>query len=149
WQAHFYSTGIEIYNQTKGQITHFVAGIGTGGTIMGTGRRLKVYNPNIEVIGIQPAYPFHGIEGLKHIESSIKPGIFDETFLDRTIFVDTEEAYELTRRLAKEEGLFVGQSSGAALAGAIKLAKELESGLIVTVFPDGGDRYLSTRVWGK
>ncbi len=149
WQAHFYSTGIEIYNQTKGQITHFIAGIGTGGTIMGTGRRLKVYNPNIEVIGIQPAYPFHGIEGLKHIESSIKPGIFDETFLDRTIFVDTEEAYELTRRLAKEEGLFVGQSSGAALAGAIKLAKELEEGLIVTVFPDGGDRYLSTRVWGK
>ncbi|MGC8588641.1 MAG: cysteine synthase B, partial [Hydrogenobaculum sp.] len=149
WQAHFYSTGIEIYNQTKGQITHFVAGIGTGGTIMGTGRRLKVYNRNIEVIGIQPAYPFHGIEGLKHIESSIKPGIFDETFLDRTIFVDTEEAYELTRRLAKEEGLFVGQSSGAALAGAIKLAKELEEGLIVTVFPDGGDRYLSTRVWGK
>ncbi len=149
WQAHFYSTGIEIYNQTGGKITHFVAGIGTGGTIMGTGRRLKVYNQDIQIIGIQPAYPFHGIEGLKHIESSIKPGIFDETFLDRTIFVDTEESYDMTRRLAREEGLFVGQSSGAALIGAIKLAKELEEGLIVTVFPDGGDRYLSTRVWGK
>ena len=86
---------------------------------------------------------------LKHIESSIKPGIFDETFLDRTIFVETEDAYEMTRRLAKEEGLFVGQSSGAALVGSIKIAQELEEGFIVTVFPDGGDRYLSTRVWGS
>ncbi len=151
WKAHFYSTGIEIWNQTEGRITHFVAGIGTGGTIMGTGRRLKVYNPDIQVIGVQPAYPFHGIEGLKHIESSIKPGIFDENFLDRTIFVETEEAYEWARKLVKEEAVFVGQSSGAALWACIKLAREMtergEKGVIVTVFPDGGEKYLTTALF--
>ncbi len=144
WRAHFYSTGIEIWHQTQGRITHFVAGIGTGGTIMGTGRRLKVYNPNIQIVGVQPAHPFHGIEGLKHIESSIKPGIFDETLLDRTIFVETEDAYEMTKRLANEEALFVGQSSGAALHAAITLGKELEEGVVVVIFPDGGGKYLST-----
>lgn len=144
WRAHFYSTGIEIWNQTGGKITHLVAGIGTGGTIMGTGRRLKVYNPDIQIIGVQPAYPFHGIEGLKHIESSIKPGIFDETFLDRTIFVETEPAYEMTKRLAREEGILAGQSSGAALHAALELAKELEEGVIVVIFPDGGEKYLTT-----
>ncbi len=144
WKAHFYSTGVEIWNQTAGRITHFVAGIGTGGTVMGTGRRLKVYNPDVQVIGVQPAYPFHGIEGLKHIESSIKPGIFDETFLDRTIFVETEDAYSMTKRLALEEALFVGQSSGAALFAAIQVAREIEEGIIVVVFPDGGEKYLST-----
>ncbi len=151
WKAHFYSTGIEIWNQTGGKVTHFVAGIGTGGTVMGTGRRLKVYNPEIQVIGVQPAYPFHGIEGLKHIESSIKPGIFDENFLDRTIFVETEEAYEWARRLVKEEAIFVGQSSGAALCACIQLARELsekgEKALIVTVFPDGGEKYLTTSLF--
>ena len=144
WRAHFYSTGIEIWNQTGGKITHLVAGIGTGGTIMGTGRRLKVYNPDIQIIGVQPAYPFHGIEGLKHIESSIKPGIFDETFLDRTIFVETEPAYEMTKRLAREEGILAGQSCGAALHAARELAKELEEGVIVVIFPDGGEIYLTT-----
>jgi len=144
WKAHFYSTGIEIWNQTGGRITHLVAGIGTGGTIMGTGRRLKVYNPHIQVVGVQPAYPFHGIEGLKHIESSIKPGIFDETFLDRTIFVETEKAYEMTLRLAREEGILAGQSSGAALWASLELAKELEEGVIVVIFPDGGEKYLTT-----
>jgi cysteine synthase B len=144
WKAHFYSTGIEIWHQTGGRITHLVAGIGTGGTVMGTGRRLKVFNPDIQVIGVQPAYPFHGIEGLKHIESSIKPGIFDETFLDRTIFVETEPAYEMTKRLAREEGILAGQSCGAALHAAIELAKELEEGLIVVIFPDGGEKYLTT-----
>ena len=151
WRAHFYSTGIEVWNQTEGRVTHFVAGIGTGGTIMGTGRRLKVYDQNIQVIGVQPAYPFHGIEGLKHIESSIKPGIFDENFLDRTIFVETEDAYEWARRLVKEEAIFVGQSSGAALWACIKLARELtergEKGAIVTVFPDGGEKYLTTALF--
>ncbi len=151
WKAHFYSTGIEVWNQTEGKVTHFVAGIGTGGTIMGTGRRLKVYNPNIQVIGVQPAYPFHGIEGLKHIESSIKPGIFDENFLDRTIFVETEDAYEWARKLAREEAIFVGQSSGAALWACLKLARELtekgEKGVIVTVFPDGGEKYLTTALF--
>jgi cysteine synthase B len=144
WKAHFYSTGIEIWHQTGGRITHLVAGIGTGGTIMGTGRRLKIYNPEIQVVGVQPAYPFHGIEGLKHIESSIKPGIFDETFLDRTMFVETEQAYEMTKRLALEEAIFAGQSSGAALYAALELAKELEEGVIVVIFPDGGEKYLST-----
>ncbi len=147
WKAHYYSTGIEVWNQTKGRITHLVAGIGTGGTIVGTGRRLKVYNPRIKLIGVQPAHPFHGIEGLKHIESSIKPGIFDENLLDRTVFVETEEAYEMTKRLAKEEGILVGQSSGAALVGALKVAKELEEGVIVVIFPDRGDRYLSKGLW--
>ncbi len=147
WKAHFYSTGIEIWHQTEGKITHFVAGIGTGGTIMGTGRRLKVFNPDIQIVGVQPAYPFHGIEGLKHIESSIKPGIFDETFIDRTIFVETEDAYEMARKLAKEEAIFAGQSSGAALFAAIKLAEELEEGVIVVVFPDGGEKYLTTALW--
>ena len=144
WKAHFYSTGIEIWHQTGGRITHLVAGIGTGGTIMGTGRRLRVFNQDIQIVGVQPAYPFHGIEGLKHIESSIKPGIFDESFLDRTIFVETEPAYEMTKRLALEEAIFVGQSSGAALFAAIQLAKELEEGVIVVVFPDGGSKYLTT-----
>ncbi|MEZ0361096.1 MAG: cysteine synthase B [Hydrogenobacter sp.] len=144
WKAHFYSTGIEIWYQTSGRITHLVAGIGTGGTIMGTGRRLKVYNPQVQVVGVQPAYPFHGIEGLKHIESSIKPGIFDETFLDRTIFVETEHAYEMTKRLAVEEAIFAGQSSGAALHAAFELAKDLDEGVIVVIFPDGGEKYLTT-----
>ena len=151
WKAHFYSTGIEIWNQTQGRVTHFVAGIGTGGTIMGTGRRLKVYNQSIQIVGVQPAYPFHGIEGLKHIESSIKPGIFDETLLDRTIFVETEDAYEWARRLVREEAVFVGQSSGAALYASLVIARELsergEKGVIVTVFPDGGEKYLSTSLF--
>jgi cysteine synthase B len=144
WKAHFYSTGIELWNQTGKRITHLVAGIGTGGTIMGTGRRLKVFNPEIQVVGVQPAYPFHGIEGLKHIESSIKPGIFDETFLDRTIFVETEPAYEMTLRLAREEGILAGQSCGAALYASLILARELEEGIIVVIFPDGGEKYLTT-----
>ncbi len=147
WKAHFYSTGIEIWNQTEGRITHLVAGIGTGGTIMGTGRRLKVFNPDIQIVGVQPAHPFHGIEGLKHIESSIKPGIFDETFIDRTIFVETEEAYEMARKLAVTEAIFAGQSSGAALVAAIKVAEELEEGVIVVIFPDGGEKYLTTSLW--
>ncbi len=147
WKAHFYSTGIEIWNQTEGRITHLVAGIGTGGTIMGTGRRLKVFNPDIQIVGVQPAHPFHGIEGLKHIESSIKPGIFDETFIDRTIFIETEEAYEMARELALKEAIFAGQSSGAALKAAIKIAEELDEGVIVVIFPDGGEKYLTTSLW--
>ena len=151
WEAHYYSTGVEIWKQTEGRVTHFVAGIGTGGTIMGAGRRLKAYNQDIQIIGVQPAHPFHGIEGLKHMESSIKPGIFNENYLDRTIFVETEDAYEWARRLAREEAVFVGQSSGAALWACIKLARELsdrgEKAVIVTVFPDGGERYLTTALF--
>lgn len=147
WKAHFYSTGVEIWEQTKGRITHFVAGAGTGGTLVGTGRRLKIYNPNIEIVGVQPAEPRHGIEGLKHMESSIKPGIFDETIVDRMVYVKTAEAYEMTRRLAKEEGLFLGISSGAAIHAAVRLAEKLQKGVIVTIAPDGGEKYLSSPVW--
>ena len=151
WEAHYYSTGVEIWKQTEGRVTHFVAGIGTGGTIMGAGRRLKAYNQDVQIIGVQPAHPFHGIEGLKHMESSIKPGIFNENYLDRTIFVETEDAYEWARRLAREEAVFVGQSSGAALWACVKLARELsdrgEKAVIVTVFPDGGERYLTTALF--
>jgi len=147
WKAHFYSTGVEIWEQTKGSITHFVAGAGTGGTLVGTGRRLKIYNQEIEIVGVQPAEPKHGIEGLKHMESSIKPGIFDETIVDRMVYVKTEEAYRMTRLLAKEEGLFLGISSGAAVHAAVELAKNLKSGVIVAISPDGGEKYLSSPVW--
>lgn len=147
WKAHFDSTAVEIWNQTEGKITHFIAGIGTGGTVMGTGRRLKIYNPNIQVIGVQPDSPFHGIEGLKYIETSIKPGIFDENRLDRTIFIGTDIAYQRARELSKLEGIFVGQSSGAAFEAAIKVAKEIDEGVIVFICPDGGEKYLTTALY--
>ncbi|HID79198.1 MAG TPA: cysteine synthase B [Aquifex aeolicus] len=148
WKAHFYSTGVEIWKQTEGRITHFVAGAGTGGTLVGTGRRLKIFNPNIQIVGVQPAEAKHGIEGLKHMESSIKPGIFDETVIDLMVYVKTAEAYEMTRKLAKEEGLFLGISSGAAVYAAVELAKKLErGGVIVAIAPDGGEKYLSLNIW--
>ncbi|HIE59790.1 MAG TPA: cysteine synthase B [Persephonella sp.] len=147
WKSHFYSTAVEIWEQTNHRITHFIAGIGTGGTIMGTGRRLKIFNPDIQVIGVQPDSPFHGIEGLKYIETSIKPGIFDENRLDRTMFIDTDSSYERARELAKKEGIFVGQSSGAAFEAAIRLAREIEKGVIVFICPDGGEKYLTTALW--
>ncbi len=143
WQAHYYTTGPEILRQTEGQITHFVAGLGTSGTLMGTGRALREWNPRIKIVAVQPDAPFHGLEGLKHMPTALRPGIFDPDFPDRTLEVSTEEAYEMVRRLAREEGLFVGISSGAAAAAALRLAQTLESGLIVTVFPDAGYKYLS------
>jgi len=147
WRSHFYSTAVEIWNQTNQRITHFIAGIGTGGTIMGTGRRLKIFNPDIQIIGVQPDSPFHGIEGLKYIETSIKPGIFDENRLDRTMFIGTDIAYERARSLARKEGVFVGQSSGAAFEAAIQIAREIDEGVIVFVCPDGGEKYLTTALW--
>ena len=144
WKAHYETTGIEIFHQSRGKVTHFLAGIGTGGTLTGIGRRLKEYNPQIKIYGVQPDSGFHGIEGLKHIETAIRPGIYDETILDGTFFVKTEDAYEMTTRLAKEEGLWVGLSSGAAFWASLKLAESLDRGIVVTVFPDGGDRYFST-----
>ncbi|MCX7760761.1 MAG: cysteine synthase B [Hydrogenothermaceae bacterium] len=147
WKAHFESTAVEIWNQTEGRITHFVAGIGTGGTVMGTGRRLKIYNPDIQIIGVQPDSPFHGIEGLKYIETSIKPGIFDENRLDRTMFIGTDIAYQRARELSRLEGVFVGQSSGAAYEAAIRIAREIEEGVIVFVCPDGGEKYLTTALY--
>ena len=146
-QAHYDSTGIEIIEQTGGRITHFVASIGTGGTIMGAGRRLKDFNKGIKVIAVEPDNPMHGLEGLKHMASSIVPGIYHEDSLDDKIPAPTEESYDMVKRLAREEGLLVGQSSGAAMWAALKLGMTLKQGVIVTIFPDGGDKYLSTRIW--
>ena len=146
-RAHYYGTAEEIISQTKGRITHFVATIGTGGTIMGNGRRLKEYNSNIVVKALEPESPFHGIEGLKHMDSSIVPGIYKEEELNGKIPIPTEASYDMCIRLSREEGLFVGQSSGAAMWGALELAKGLTKGIIVTIFPDGGDKYLTTALW--
>ena len=146
-RAHYYGTGAEIIEQTGGKVTHFVATIGTGGTIMGNCRRLKEHNPNIVVKALEPESAFHGIEGLKHMSSSIVPGIYKEEELDGKVPLPTEESYEMAKRLAREEGLFVGQSSGAAMWGALEVARKLEEGVVVTVFPDGGDKYLSTALW--
>lgn len=147
WKAHYETTGPEIWEQTKGQITHFVSGLGTSGTMMGTSRFLKEKNPNISTLAVQPE-SFHGIEGLKNMDSSIPVPIYDPKRHDRKITIETEPAYELTRRLAREEGLLVGQSSGAALFGVFELLKEINEGVIVAIFPDGGDKYLSTELWG-
>jgi cysteine synthase B len=144
WQAHYETTGAEILYQSHWKVTHFVAGVGTGGTLVGTGRRLKEYNPDIKIFGVQPESGFHGIEGLKHIETAIRPGIYDESILDGTFFVKTEDAYGMANRLAKEEGLLVGPSSGAALWVSLKLAESIVRGMVVAIFPDGGDRYFST-----
>lgn len=147
WQAHYDTTGLEIIAQTEGRVTHFVAGVGTSGTLMGVGRRLKEYKPSVKVIAVQPVDDLQVIEGLKQMESSIMPAIYDERLLDGKIRVSAEDAYEMARRLAREEGLFVGPSSGAALTGVLKVASEIEEGLIVTVFADNGDRYFSTGLW--
>ena len=145
--AHYETTGPEIWRQMGGRITHFVAGIGTGGTVMGAGRYLKERDPRIRVIAVEPDDPFHGLEGLKHMASSIVPGIYHEERLDAKIGVSTENAYDLVYRLGREEGILVGQSSGAALWAALKVARELDEGRVVTLFPDFGDKYLSTTLW--
>ncbi|OGP36630.1 MAG: cysteine synthase, partial [Deltaproteobacteria bacterium GWC2_42_51] len=145
--SHYDTTGPEIIEQTNGRVTHFVASIGTSGTIMGTGRRLKEFNPAIQVIAVEPATPLHGLEGLKHMATSIVPGIYHEEKLDGKVPAPTEESYDMAKRLAREEGLFVGQSSGAAMWAGLQVAKKLKEGVIVILFPDGGDRYLSTRLW--
>ncbi len=147
WRAHFRTTGLEVWQQTGGRVTHFVAGLGTSGTLMGAGRRLKAFNPDIQLIGVQPDAPFHGLEGLKHMATAIVPGIYRPELVDRQLTVRTEEAYAMVRRLAREEGLFVGVSAGAALVAALEVARELEQGVIVTVFPDSGYKYLSERFW--
>lgn len=148
WQAHYKTTGPEIVAQTDGRVTHFVVGLGTTGTLTGTGRYLKEYNPKIEVIALQPDAPFHALEGLKHIPSAIKPGIFDPSQPDRTLEIGSEASREMVRRLAGEEGLFVGISSAAAIIGAMQVAEQLQEGVVVTVFPDAGYKYLSdTALW--
>lgn len=146
-EAHYETTGPEIYRQTHQTITHFVAGIGTGGTIMGAGRYLKEQNPEIKVIAVEPDDPLHGLEGLKHMATSIVPGIYHEERLDGKISISTDDAYAMVYRLSQEEGVLVGQSSGAAMLAALKVARTLNSGTIVTLFPDFGDKYLTTNLW--
>jgi len=145
WRSHYDTTAPEIIKQTGARLTHFVAGLGTSGTFIGVGRRLREYNKKIVLGSVQPDSPLHGLEGLKHMESAIVPGIYDSGLADQDIRVGTEESYEMTRRLAQEEGLLVGISSGANLAGALKIARK--GAVMVVVFCDGGERYLSERFW--
>jgi cysteine synthase B len=147
WRAHYETTALEIWNQTAGRITHFVSGLGTSGTFVGTSRRLKELNPEIQCISFQPDSPFHGLEGMKHMETAIVPGIYDATIADENYEISTEEAHEYARLLGKREGLLVGVSSAAAMACAIKVAEKGKQGVVVTIFPDSADKYLSERFW--
>jgi cysteine synthase B len=153
WRAHYDTTAPEIWSQTGGQLTHFVAGLGTSGTFVGTARRLREYSRDIVLASVQPDSPLHGLEGLKHMESAIVPGIYDPAVADVDLRVSTEEAYAMTRRLAREEGLLVGVSSGASLAAALRLAQARtnpsDAATFVVIFPDGGDRYLSEAFWDE
>jgi S-sulfo-L-cysteine synthase (O-acetyl-L-serine-dependent) len=151
WLAHYHSTGPEILGQTSGAVTHFVAGLGTTGTFMGTTRRLKEHNPAIQAVAMQPDSPFHGLEGLKHMASAIVPAIYNPHLVDRDMEVETEAAYDMVRRLARDEGLLVGISAGAALVASLKIAREEAAAgrraVIVTILPDSADKYLSERFW--
>ena len=149
--AHYHGTGVEIWEQTHGTVTHFVAGLGTSGTLMGTGRRLKDYNRDVGIVALMPDSPFNGLEGLKHMPTAIQPGIYDPTLADRLIEISTEETYVMARRLAREEGYLVGISAAAAMVGALKVAEEAadagESAVVVTLFPDNAYKYLSESWW--
>jgi len=149
WGAHYSGTAPEIWEQTEGRITHFVAGLGTTGTFVGNTRRLKELNPAIQCISFQPESPMHGLEGMKHLETAIVPGIWDPGAPDREMWASTEEAYDMVKRLAREEGLFVGISAGAAVATAMKVAREITEGVVVTILCDGADKYLSERFWDE
>ncbi|MDX1992460.1 MAG: cysteine synthase family protein [bacterium] len=153
WQAHYNTTGVEIWNQTHGKVTHFVAGLGTSGTFMGTSRRLKEFNPDIHVISLQPDGPFHGLEGWKHMATAIKPGIYSESLADEDFPVRTEETHEMARRLAREEGYLVGISAAGAMVGTLKVAEAIaargEAGVVVTLFPDNAYKYLSEGFWTR
>ncbi|HYM22396.1 MAG TPA: cysteine synthase family protein [Vicinamibacterales bacterium] len=147
WRAHYDTTAPEIIEQTSGRLTHFVAGLGTSGTFVGVGRRLKKFNPSIKLISFQPDSPFHGLEGLKHMESAIVPAIYDPALADEDLRVDTERAYRMVRRLAREEGMMAGISSGAAMVATLQVARRLERGIVVTVFPAGAEKYLTEKFW--
>ena len=155
WQAHYRTTAVEIWEQTQHRVTHFVAGLGTTGTFIGTSRRLKAFNPKIQVIAVQPDAPLHGLEGLKHLDSALVPGIYDPALPDRTLRISTDEAYGAVQRLVEQEGLLVGPSSGAVLAACLRLAKELtvstalRESVLVTVFPDSGARYAAEGLFAK
>ena len=149
WQAHYYTTANEIWAQTGGQVTHFVAGLGTSGTFVGTTRRLKELNPYIRCISFQPDSPFNGLEGLKHMATAIQPGIYDPFSADADMGVRTEDAYDMARQLARKEGLFVGISSAAAVTAAVEAAQTVDKGIVVTILPDSGLKYLSERFWNE
>jgi len=152
WQAHYHGTANEIWHQTEGRITHFVAGLGTSGTFVGTTRRLRELNPKIRCISLQPDGPFHGLEGWKHMETALVPSIYDPTLANENLAVSTEESYRLVKRLAREEGLLVSPSAAAALLGCFKVAKSIprdQHAVIVTVFADSASKYLSERFWDE
>jgi cysteine synthase B len=149
WQAHYRTTANEIWEQTGGEITHFVAGLGTSGTFMGTTRRLKELNPRVQCLSMQPDSPFHGLEGLKHMATAMVPPIYDATLADRNVEVETEAAYAMAKQLAREEGILVGVSAAAAVVASLRIAEEAsgEPAVIVTVLCDAADKYLSERFW--
>ncbi|HVD92412.1 MAG TPA: pyridoxal-phosphate dependent enzyme [Vicinamibacterales bacterium] len=152
WRAHYDTTAVEIIEQTGGRVSHFVAGLGTSGTFVGTGRRLREWRPSVQLVSVQPESPLHGLEGLKHMASAIVPSIYDPTLADRDERVSTEESHALVRRLARRHGILVGPSGAAALAASVRIAADTaddESAVIVTVFPDGGDRYMSAPFWDQ
>jgi len=149
WQAHYRTTANEIWAQTDGRVTHFVAGLGTSGTFTGTTRRLKELNPAVHCISMQPDSPFNGLEGLKHMVTALKPGIYDEELADEDTAVKTEDAYEMARTLARREGLFVGISAAAAVVASLQIARALDKGVVVTILPDSGMKYLSEQFWKK
>jgi len=146
-RSHYESTAPEIWEQTDGEVTHFVAGLGTSGTFVGTATRLREYNPEIKVVSFEPDSPFHGLEGMKHMASAIVPEIYDPTIADQNFGTPTEDAYDMVKRLAREEGILVGISAGAAVATSLRVARELESGVVVTVLCDSADKYLSESFW--
>jgi cysteine synthase B len=147
WKAHYQGTANEIWEQTGGQVTHFVAGVGTGGTLVGTGRRLRELNRSVRLVCVQPSSPLHGLEGLRHLPSTIVPRIYDHTLADETVAVETESAQAMVVRLAREEGIFVGVSAGAAVAASLQVATRLEQGVVVTVLPEGGRRFIHEKFW--
>jgi len=147
WRAHYETTAMEIWNQTQGRVTHLVTGLGTSGTFMGVTRRLKELNPAIQCISMQPDSPLHGLEGLKHMETAMVPGIYDPGIADAQVEVATEDAHQMVLRLAREEGYLVGVSSGGNLVGAMKVASELKDGVVVTIFCDSAAKYLSESFW--
>jgi S-sulfo-L-cysteine synthase (O-acetyl-L-serine-dependent) len=149
WHAHYCGTALEIWKQTGGRVTHFVAMLGTSGTFMGTARRLKELNPAIECISLQPDSPFHGIEGAKHMATALVPAIYDPGLADRNLEIGTEEAHATVKRMAREEGLLVGVSAGAAVVGAIQIARDNPGAVIVCILPDGAEKYLSERFWDE
>ena len=147
WQAHYATTAPEIWDQTAGEVTHFVAGLGTTGTFIGTARRLKELNPDVRCVAFGPDSPIHGLEGMKHLETARVPGIYDPTVADEVRQVSTDQAYRMARRIARDEGLLVGVSAAASVVAALDVAATLRRGTVVTILPDGGARYLSERLW--